>query len=304
MPDFVPPEDRFEELLSAYLDGSAGEADVGELTGMLRGSPERQRVAARLFLQHGALAWILRGAGASAPALPGAPRRAVRSWWIAVPVAASLLVALFVARWSPGPGDAGLRTLEFQDGASPASSYVGTRDARLSDKDLAVNRGSDSFIEVESSSEPGGKPTLLRWDLREIPQGSRVAAVTIALSMASVSREEAYVVHGLRRPWVEREATWLEYAAGKPWDAPGGKGPGDRDAAVLARFVPARGPFAFGLNSDGVAAVQRWVDAPDSNHGFIFLSTSAQGEFYAHSRESEPPTIRPKIAVTFRTPAR
>lgn len=300
----VAPEDRFEELLSAYLDGSAGEADVGELTGMLRGSPGRQRLAARLFLQHGALAWILRAGGSSASALPGAPRRRVRPWWIAVPVAASLLVTLFVARWSPGPGDTGLRTLEFQDGASPGNSYAGTRDARLSDKDLAVNRGSDSFIEVESSGDPGGKPTLLRWDLREIPAGSRVATVTIRLNMASVSREEAYVVHELRRPWVEREATWLEFAAGKPWGAPGAKGPDDRGPAVLARFVAARGPFAFDLNPEGVAAVQRWVEAPDSNHGFIFLSTAAQGEFYAHSREAEPPSIRPKIAVTFRTPAR
>lgn len=304
MADPVAPQDRLEELLSGYLDGSSTEAEVGELTGMLRGSADRQRVAARLFVQHGSLAWILRGAGSSRSAPGTLARSPFRPWWIAVPLAASLLVTVFIIRSSPGPGSADLRTLIFQDGVSPTPSYAGTQDARLSDKDLTFNRGSDAFIEVESSSDAGGKPTLLRWDLREIPPGSAVSSVSITLGMASVSREEAYVVHALQRPWVEIEATWLEYAAGKPWGSPGGKGPDDRGSPVLARFVPVRGAFTFDLSPDGVKVVQGWVDAPVSNRGFILLSTTDQGEFYAHSREAETPSSRPKIAVTFRTPSR
>lgn len=299
------PQDRLEELISSYLDGSAGEPEVGELTGMLRGSVDRQRILARFFMQHGTLAWILRGAGSSASLLPPtASRSRGRPWWIAIPVAASLLLTVFIVRTSQGPADSGVRTLDFQDGVFPSGAYEGTRDARMSDKDLSVNRGSDSFIEVESSGEPGGKPTLVSWDLRGIPTGSIVTSASITLGIASVSREEAYVVHALRRPWRESEVTWLEYAAGKPWAVPGGKGSEDQEPQTLARFVPTRGSFTFPLNPAGVNVVQAWVNAPDSNRGFIVLSSSDQGEFYAHSREADVRSSRPKLSVTFRPPNR
>jgi hypothetical protein len=303
-------QDRFEELVSRYLDGTAGEAEVGELAGMLRGNPDRMRLLARLFVQHGTLAWIHRGAGASGLPLPGMTSRTrVRPRWIAIPLAASLLVTFLVVRYSPsggppGPANAILRSLSFQDGASPSPSYAGTRDVRLSNKDVTENRGSDSFIEVESSSEPGGRPTLLQWDLREIPAGSSVVSVSITLAFASVSREQEYVVHAMKRPWIENEATWLDYAAGKPWSVAGGKGPDDRGSETLALFTPRRGASTFDLTPEGVAVVQSWIDLPASNRGFIVLSTGSQGEFYAHSRESEMASSRPKLSVTFRPPTR
>lgn len=292
--------ERLEELLSAYLEDSATPAQVAELAGMLRGNPEGQRLAARLFVQHGTLAWILRGAGASIPSRREHPR--LRAWWIGIPVAASLMLTFFMVRHSPGgPVDRGPQTLRFQDGTA---GYSGTRDTRLSDKDRTVSRGTDGFIEVESSTEPGGKPTLIRWDLREIPAGSRVLSASITLHIASLSRDEVYAVHALRRPWVEDEATWMEYAAGKSWAVPGGKGSEDYDAAVLARFRPTKGSFTFELGNEGVARLQSWIDSPGSNQGFILVCTASQGEFYAHSREADAAATRPALSITFRPPAR
>jgi hypothetical protein len=300
-------DDRFDELAGLYLEGAATEKDIAELTELARATPERRRALARLLMQHGSLAWILRGAPGK-QAVPRATGR-FRAAWIAIPIAASLLVTALVIKYAPGGGapssaDRAPRTLSFQDGVSPGASYSGTRDARLTDKDPSENRGADPILEVEGSSEPGGRPTLLRWDVREIPAGSEVVSAEVTITVTSVSRDRAYDVYACARPWVEEEVTWSRYAAGLPWEAPGGKGAADRGAMPLGRFTPKRGAVTFSLGEPGLRAVQSWVDRPAENYGIILLATERTGEFYAHSREAEPPAGRPKLTITYRPPAK
>jgi len=316
--DPVSPEDRFTELASRYLDGAANEAEVSELTGMVRGNPERRKVLARLFLQHGSLAWVLREAakgGSVATSVPGLgePTPGRRRWpaWILIPLAASLVITALIIRYAPpfqndaeniapAPAATSPRTVAFQDGVSPTTSYAGTRDARISDKDPSENRGADPILEVEGSPEAGGRPTLLQWDLREIPAGTRILSVEIGITVTSVSRDRAYEAYAVTQPWNESEVTWLEYADGRRWELPGGKGPRDHAAVPLLRFTPRRGTQSMALTGPGIEAVQSWVDRPESNHGMILLTTDRSGEFYAHSREWDVATARPKLTVTYR----
>jgi len=313
MADDRRPLDRFDELAGLYLEGAATDKDAAELADLARGNPELRRALGRLFMQHGTLAWILRG-GPQQRSGAEPPFRAsrLRGAGVAIALAASLLITVIIIRTAPGGGtgqvdrttaQTGDRTLSFQDGVSPRASYAGTRDSRLLDKDPSENRGADPILEVEGSSEPGGRPTLLRWDLGEIPPGSEIVSAEFSITVISVSRERVYEVYALARPWSESEVTWRDSAAGRPWQVAGAKGSEDHGAATLARFTPKRGALTVKLEGPGLDAVRSWVDRPVANYGLLLSATDRGGEFYAHSREAELPATRPKLTITYRSHA-
>jgi hypothetical protein len=166
------------------------------------------------------------------------------------------------------------------------------------EKDPLESRGSDRLLEVEG--EAGGRPALLQWDLRQIPPGSQVISVSLALTVTSVSGNRECEAYMLSRPWVESQANWIEYSSNRRWEVPGGKGLQDRGSQVLARFKPVRGVINVPLNEAGLAAVQRWVNSDGSNHGLLLQMTDRASEFTFHSRESENAIQRPKLTVNYR----
>ncbi len=316
-----PLDPGFMELASRFLDGVASEEELESLDAMVGKDPHARRTLAELLNQHGTLAWTQRSRASwkeGAPSFPaqqqetGRPATSRRGWWVAIPLAACLLLTFAIIRYapsgnqiSPGPLPSGTpaltaepRVVGFQDGISPSKDYQGTRDVRLVDRDPAENRGSEPFLEVDKEGEHEGRPALLKWDLRLIPPGSRLISVSLEITVTDVSREREVVATAVSRRWEEMQATWLEYAAGRRWEAPGGKGSQDRDSRVLARFKPTRGTLSIPFNETGLAAVQRWVNSPDTNRGFL-LEMADRGEFTFDSRESSTAAHRPRLTVTY-----
>ena len=93
----------------------------------------------------------------------------------------------------------------------------------------------------------------------------------------------------------------MDYASGKSWQVAGVLGVADRGFTVLGMVVGSNfGPNSTLLNTDGIAAVQSWVDDPATNHGFIFQ------DYYNHSnglhfssREASTAIERPKLTVSY-----
>ncbi len=320
MPAKQPLDPRFMELASRFLDGEATPEELESLNDLLYDDSRALDTLAELLNQHGALAWTQRGqasfkgipvsetsAGTGRDSGP-APRRA---WWIAIPLAACLLVTVGIIRFAPGGSPSGLkinpsqtapvtpeeRTLSCQDGVSPSQDYRGTRDTMLLERDAATPRGSEPLLEVDGESS--GRPALLQWDLREIPPGSRVISASLDLTVTSVSPGGECEAQMLSRPWVESQATWIEFASGRRWEVPGGRGGRDRDSQVLAHFKPVRGLLSIPLNDAGLTIVQRWINSADSNHGLILKMSNPAGEFSFHSRESGIASKRPKLTVSY-----
>ncbi len=188
----------------------------------------------------------------------------------------------------------------FQDGTGLSGSYHGTQDTTIAVDSRNTNLGSSDTLEADGSPDLA---TLIRWDVAAIPSGSAVESASITLQVTNRT-DDAYEVYGLKRPWVESEATWTQPSAGETWESPGVQGVGDRDATALASFTaPSTGEITVPLNAAGVALVQAWVDNPSTNHGLIFMDyDGASNGVEFRSREAALATDRPKLTITYSPP--
>src|SRR5947209_16752233 len=101
---------RFLELASRFLDGAASAEELEQLNEMTKNDPRALDALGELLNQHGTLAWMQRGQasfkGVGSPKAQSAGARVPeparrRVWWIAIPLAACLLVVAGIIRFAP-----------------------------------------------------------------------------------------------------------------------------------------------------------------------------------------------------------
>ncbi len=188
----------------------------------------------------------------------------------------------------------------FQDGLYPTSSYSGTRDVKIKSGSEHTNFGASSDLEADGSPDYA---SLLRWDLSSLPAQSEVVGASIRLSLFN-SSVDAYFVYEMLRPWREMEATWNEFALASPWESAGAQGAADRGSTVLGTIEASRtGDFVIALNEAGLAVVQRWIENPATNTGFVLMNYDGASDgidFY--SREHEDAAQRPRLEITYAPP--
>ena len=97
------------------------------------------------------------------------------------------------------------------------------------------------------------RSALLSWDVTSIPPARTIEAVEITFAVVKES-PDSYEFYEMKRPWVEGEATWNEYATGQSWEVAGVDGPLDRGSTVLGSMTaPVVGTRTISLNAAGVA---------------------------------------------------
>jgi hypothetical protein len=191
-------------------------------------------------------------------------------------------------------------TVIFQNGISPSATYFGTTTTWLSEKRADQNFGSSASVRIdgEDSSEMD-RYGLLKWDLSSIPAGSQVQSVTITFKVTD-GHTGRYELYKMKRPWIQDEATWNDYAEGAPWEVAGAKGKLDHGSAVMGTIdSAASGSYTLKLNSAGVGLVQLWVDKPQYNHGFIVDNRDNENSLSFWSVNATTPSYRPKMTVTY-----
>ena len=193
-------------------------------------------------------------------------------------------------------------TTAFQDGVAPTASYAGTRDTMLEQDHPSTSHGSDKKLSV-SGDTPGGSGkdivALLRWELAAaIPSNAIVRGVKITLTVSDKA-DQSYSLFELRRAWDEGSATWKLASSSVAWGSNGAAGTTDRAAASLGVLrAPSTGTFSIALNSAGIAAVQRWVNDPSTNHGIVLAETSNTNRLELQSREDSK-SGRPRLEVSW-----
>ena len=188
----------------------------------------------------------------------------------------------------------------FQDAVCPDAGYAGTSDAYLSEAAPSANAGAALDLLVDGSDpSPFDKATVIRWDTSSIPVGSTVESAQITFNITNPT-PNLYELYQLIRPWDESVVSWNAATAGDNWDTAGAQDATDRNPTVLGELsIGTTGIYTLPLNTDGVAAVQSWVDSPAANQGIIIAnSTSGDGVDF-DSREVGIAANRPKLTVTY-----
>ena len=147
----------------------------------------------------------------------------------------------------------------------------------------------------------GTKRALLQFDLTEIPHYMDVTEARLELYLCERYPDNPAPVsfYHLLRPWDELTATW-DTTGTEPWSVSGARGAGtDYDSSA---FATATLPTTNGYHSiDITDAVQRWVEEPNSNNGFIIVGNSATDVRF-WSSDSPRLDDRPRLIVTYELP--
>jgi hypothetical protein len=111
---------------------------------------------------------------------------------------------------------------------------------------------------------------------------------------------DSYEIYEAKRPWDENQATWNAASAGQNWQTPGAQGANDRGSTVLGVLTGGAGAKTFNLNAAGMAVVQKWIDNPATNFGFVIQDYSASSDdLRLRSREAAALASRPKITIVY-----
>lgn len=184
-------------------------------------------------------------------------------------------------------------TVSFQDGVN---GYSGTRDTSIQASSANTNYGTNAALLIDGSPDIA---TLIKWDLRAIPAGRQVVAVTLTFNVTDVTAH-TYELYTLNRAWSETSATWRRASTGVNWQVAGANGANDRGSAVLGTFTSSTtGVKTITLNAAGVAQVQAWVNNPVINHGFVILDYAVTDGIDASSSEASTIANRPMITITY-----
>jgi Tol biopolymer transport system component len=146
---------------------------------------------------------------------------------------------------------------------------------------------------------------LLRFDLADCPLPEGATLVTARLKLFATARSNTnrlYLAgYPLRRPWVEKEVTWLQAAEGRPWTTPGTSEPADRGEWIAWGSTDSLGWMEIPLT----AQVQAWLADPPSNHGLLLQGEGTRHrkvEYHFATRENGQVKARPSLELHYVLP--
>jgi hypothetical protein len=213
----------------------------------------------------------------------------------ASPTATRTTTAVATATRTATPGAS--TTVILQVGAD---GYVASSDARISSMAPSVNYGAAN-LRVGNARRLA---SLVRFDLgSRVPAGATIKSAT--LSVFGYYRDGSTAVdtgaYAVYRLWEEHEATWISARALVPWDQPGCESAVTDRAATVSdhTMMGLPGWYSFLVTDD----VQRWLDAPANNNGWLLRAISDQATVvYFYSAEHNQANLRPKLQITYTLP--
>ena len=150
-----------------------------------------------------------------------------------------------------------------------------------------------------------------------VPAGMTVTAVKLRLNLSAANSSSAQTVglHRILADWGEGGtvasgggggggpaskggATWLHtFFSDKFWSRPGGEFEATASASIDAEGIRA---YEWGSTDPLVADVQRWLDNPSSNHGWLLMGNDKITMVKRFdTRENASEANRPRLTLTF-----
>ncbi len=197
-------------------------------------------------------------------------------------------------------GDGGATPLTITFGERPTSQRKNvTTDARLEQAQPVRDYGGGEDLSV-ASFVGSGEHAVLRFDLSSLPAGTLVVAARLSLTRLDYGDETlgTVVLSLVGESWQEGTGTgtngtgvsWSTRDGTQPWATAGGT-----SLPPVVTFMPS---LASVVALDP-ASIQRWVDEPTTNAGFLFAMAS--NDTHLHFHASESPLVgmmaRPELAL-------
>lgn len=184
----------------------------------------------------------------------------------------------------------------FQQGTN---GYSGASDTFINGWSADTNYGSSTTLAVRSGDWMAG---LFRFDVSSIPAHATVTQAVLSVYVASRSNTNGMdaMTYGVRRPWVDIQATWNKATASTAWGAPGCNDTNtDRDPVATDReFLNATGTW---YDFDITDLARAWVRNPASNYGVIIKGavSGAGVEYRFYSAEYGEVGKRPRLTIWY-----
>lgn len=205
--------------------------------------------------------------------------------------------------------------------AAQTANLTSVADTTIGREEPTESNGAGEHMFVGATGNAQLRRALVRFDLSGVPAGARVTGASLTLT---ASRTNAGVqtlqVHALQAAWGEGtsnasgnegrliaattgDATWVNRVhPATAWTTAGGDVAATPDATVTTTGMGTV-PFNVTFNSASlVASVQRWVDDPATNHGWLVRNATETGTNTAirfNTRENATAASRPVLQVNY-----
>lgn len=200
-----------------------------------------------------------------------------------------------ITKTNPTAGE--LHVVTFQAGLN---GYAGASDTTLDAWSPSIPKGDEESLTLTTYDV---REALLRFDLSAIPSTAVVIEARLELYASAQNgsanpRAGAFRVH---RHWEESEASWLEAAAGIPWESAGCSGPRDREEAPISSSQLTRSNWWYTWDITPLA--RDWVRVPSSNAGLLLktLDNPDWVDFSFDASEAGEGSHQPRLTMVFRS---
>jgi MYXO-CTERM domain-containing protein len=180
----------------------------------------------------------------------------------------------------------------------------------------AVSDGSGANLWTSVLASGVTRRALVRFDLGAVPPGSRVLSARLQVFEIRARDEHVVSLHRVLAAWGEAGSNGGDAGVGAPaqpgdatwshrlwptqtWAVRGGEFVASPSSSLSIALGP--GAFTWPSTPQTVADVQRWLDQPSSNHGWMLIGDDLglQNAKRFGSRNNTTPDARPVLIVTY-----
>jgi hypothetical protein len=198
-----------------------------------------------------------------------------------------------------------------------------TKDNTIYDTSPPSSNGAGAYLFVGNIASGSSRRALLAFDIAEsIPASSTILSVTLQLNLSNAppgASSTSVSLHPVSEDWGEGtsnagspggdgatpsigDATWQHtFFDTQFWQNEGGDFNGADSATIT---VTGLGFYQWGSTAEMVNDVQRWLDDPSSNFGWILVGNEGANSTARRfdARENSSPSARPQLTIVYTTP--
>jgi len=179
--------------------------------------------------------------------------------------------------------------------------YEGTEDTYISAWNRTANYADAPVISIRQGDIMAG---LVYFHLGDLPANTPIYHADMSFYVGGRSNDTPMkiMMHAVLKPWLLKEATWLQAKQGLLWQNPGAGGESDRVAPPVGEVMAdERGIW---LTFDVTNLVKQWIANPQANQGVILTGEAVNAVQYdLISADSRDLHHRPRLMLTFPTGA-